>query len=312
MQREEQGRPTELGRIKRMLALRTFDGWADMPAARLAVLAEHSKAKFFSKGTYLFREGRPVTRMHMIVDGEVELRRHGHLLRKLGSRGAAGALSMFARDPHGYDGIALRDTTTLEMELEDTEDIFEDNFDILHTVLRATAADVIQIRRSMDAGAGFGEDFKDGIACPTRPMDLVERIFFLRKSMVVAQGRINAIADMARLAREVRLEAGEVLWKSGEPSKEIVVLACGKLACVSDDGRQRFRFGTGDTVGGLDALAGIPRWYEAVAEEKVVGLALDMEGVVDVWEDHVELPMELMRRLAGFLLELLERSSHTA
>jgi len=291
-----------------MLALRTFQGFEDIPAERLAVIAEHTEAKRFDQGDYLFREGRPVTSMHMIIDGEVELRRHGHLLRRLQSRGTAGGLSMLARDPQGHDGVALRDTTTLEIGLEDTEDIFEDNFDILYRVLGAMAADVIQVRRTIGATAGFGEDFQDGIACPSRPMNLVERMFFLRKSMVVAQGRINAIGDMARLAREVRLDRGDALWKAGEPPHDVVVLACGTVACSSGDGTQRFRFGPGDTLGGLDALAGTPHWYDAVAERQTVGLTLDIHGVADVWEDHIELPMELLRRMSAFMLDLLERS----
>lgn len=307
---ETPGRPVEIGRIQRILALRTFDGFAAMPASRLAVMAEYSEAKSFPKGSYLFRAGRPITRMHMIIEGEVELRRHGHLLRRLGPRGTAGGLSMLARDPEGYDGIALEDTTTLEMGLEDTEDIFEDNFDILLTVLRTMAADLINVRRSVGADAGFRISDQQHVSCPARPMDLVERIFFLRSSMVVAQGRINAIADMARLAREVRLDHGEVLWRAGDRTQEIVVLACGVVECVSGDGKQRFRFGAGDTMGGLDALAGLPRWYDAAAGEQVVGLALDMNGVLDVWEDHVELPMELVRRMSAGLLDLLERAHH--
>lgn len=281
-----------------------------MPAERLAVIAEHSEAWFFEKGSYLFREGEPITRMHMIVEGEVELRRHGHLLRRLGAHGTAGALSMMARDPEGYDALALADTTTLALGRDDTEDIFEDNFDILYAVLRTMAADIIEVRRESGESAGFGEDYLEGIDCHNRPMDLVERIFFLRKSMVVAQGRINAIADMARLAREKRWQPGDVMWKAGERAREITVLAHGTVACVSDDGRQRFRFGPGDTIGGLGALAGIPQWYDAVAQEPVVGLVLDMDGVLDVWEDHIELPMELLRRMSSFMLSLLERTHH--
>ncbi|MCU0691098.1 MAG: cyclic nucleotide-binding domain-containing protein [Polyangiaceae bacterium] len=308
MQPEVAGQPAEIGRVQRILALRAFEAWSNLPASRLAVLAEHSEAKFFRKGSYLFREGLPITRMHMVIDGQVELRRHGRLLRRLGSRGTAGGLSMLARDPEGYDGIALEDTTTLEMGLEDTEDIFEDNFDILYSVLRALATDIIQVRRSMGNQAGFRNHFKEAMASLARPMDLVERIFFLQSSMVVAQGRINAIADMARLARELRLDPGESLWRAGDPAQEIVVLARGILGCTSNDGTQTFRFGAGDTIGGLDALAGQPRWYGAVANERVVVLALDMDSVVDVWEDHIELPMELVRRLSMSLLELLERT----
>ncbi len=79
-----------LANVERLMVLRTFTGFATMSPAEVGVLAEHTRKRFFPKGSVIAREGDPSRSIHFIVDGEVELSRHGHTLETFGPRSAVG------------------------------------------------------------------------------------------------------------------------------------------------------------------------------------------------------------------------------
>jgi CRP-like cAMP-binding protein len=70
---------------------------------------------------------------------------------------------------------------------------------------------------------------------------------------------------------------------------------------------QRFGFGPSSSVGGIDSLAGLPRWYSARAGTDVVALRSDVENLLDVFEDHPDIGIEMLRVLARTLMTLQAR-----
>ena len=99
-----------------------------MPTEISTILAESTVERRFSKGTHIHTQGRPATTIHYIVRGEVEIRRNGAAIRQMGSRMIVGGLSALAEDDQGYDCVALQDTTTLALQADDGQEIFEDHF----------------------------------------------------------------------------------------------------------------------------------------------------------------------------------------
>ena len=123
------------------------------------------------------------------------------------------SLSMLAEDPQGLDAIAEVDTVTIEVDADSHFELFEDNFNIMKVVAGAIAGQMIDARRQIAGTAGFGEPAADPTDVPDRPLDLVERMSFIRRTMTFAEAKIDAIVDLAREAKEVRLAAGAPLWR---------------------------------------------------------------------------------------------------
>lgn len=297
----------EVGRVERLVAMRAFPGWSELTASELAALAGAATPRWIPAGVRLFEEGAPVTTLYVVIRGELAVYRGGVELGRYGPHTGVGGLAAFARDPRGYECRALADTLALELDLEDLEEIFEDRFGVLVQVLAELARESIRVRRRLAPHAGFPARASGGEQCPARPLDLVERIFFLRRNFAFAPGRIDSVAALAKCATEVRVEKGAPLWRFGDPADALLAVVCGTVGARAPDGLS-FAFGAGDLVGGLDALGEVPRWFDASAGDGLVALRVERDVALDVWEDHPDLGLDVLESVASGLLSLVERS----
>jgi CRP-like cAMP-binding protein len=300
-----------VGQIERLLILRTFPGFADLAPELVGVLADHTRERFFPAGSYLLRAGEPIDAIHFVVQGRVEMRRHGERYREMGPKSAVGGLAAFARDPYGYDVIALEDCVTLEERIDDAVDIMEDHFPILRGVMRAIAREVVRLRRNDDQKAGFVEADDPGPVCPPEPLDFVERMALIRESMTFAKTRVEAVADLARDAHEVRMEGGETIWREGDPPGETFIIVSGIVDCRNDEG-QRFRFGPGDVIGALDGMAMEPRWFTSSVVRDLVALKISSESMYDIFEDNFDIAMDLIEGMSISLMAMYDKQSGLA
>ena len=296
-----------VGRVERLLHLQRLPLFSTLAPGDLAVLATYARERFFPKGAALLRNGEPVGAIHLVVEGSVRVSQHGRPLRVAGSHDAIGVIGLLARAAHGFESIAVTDTLTLEIDADTLSDIFDDHFSIYHHLLRGVARRSLEDRRQLAADAGYSIPADRCKVLPARPLDLVERIFFLRRTLPLGRSSITALADLARRVTELHLPLGARLWSQGDPSDAVLLLVSGWVEGVVDGGRQRFRFGPGASVGGLDSLAGVPRWYEPTTEDKLVALRLSTQDLIDVLEDHTQVATELMAVVAGDALEIAER-----
>lgn len=292
--------------LERVLLLRTFAPFADLAPAHLAAMAEMAEDRFFPAGAEIHPEGAPVRHVHYIISGEVEIRRRGEVIRTLGERSVVGGLAALARVREAAQVVAKTDVTAFSFSQEDQRDIFEDDFEILSRIMRGVARGFLEARRAAGSGGGFRPD-DESAPLPRGPLGLVDKIAFLRRTTPYNQARLEAVAELARESPEVRVSAGEELWKIGDPSGSSLVMVAGVIVGTADEGRQRFRFSTGSIVGGLDSLAQVPRWYHAVAATDVAAIQVNYGVLLDLLEDHTEMAMDLLRALAASVLALRER-----
>ena len=281
--------------VQRVLLLRTFEAFRDLSPVELAAVAEHVRPRLFRKGTQLFQLGQVVRSNHFVVEGKIAIVRDGRHVRVFGPQSSIGGLASLTGEPETQVYLALEDTETLELFRDDVQDVFEDNFRIFQGVMRAITRVVLEVRRGLGPGAGFPAVTNADPVRPVGKLGLVEKVFFLRQTMSFAQTRIEALADLAQEARDLTVPAGQMLWRAGDVSDHALMLISGIIACVTDDGQQSFKFDPGSTVGGIDALANVPRWYQAQAETPVRMLRIDAQRLLDVIEDNIELGMDMLR-----------------
>jgi CRP-like cAMP-binding protein len=294
--------------LERMMLLRSFPQLSEMPPAHLAAMAELSEEHFYPAGSEIFPEDGPVRQVHYVLDGGVELRRRGRAIKRLGARSVLGGLAALAGTSDGPQAVAVEDTTTFSFTQEDQLDVFEDNFELLISVLRGVAGALIDARQAAGPDASFRHD-DESAPFPHQPLTMVEKLAVLRRSVPYSEARLEALAELAREAQEERFSAGEQIWRVGDPSEHGLMMVAGVIEGVTEGERQRFRFSSRSVVGGLDSLAARPRWYDATAVVDTVAIRVPTSGLLDLFEDHVDMALDLLRVMAGEVLVLREQNA---
>jgi CRP-like cAMP-binding protein len=287
------------------MILRTFAAFADLSPGHLAALAELAEERFFPAGVEVHPEGVPVREVHYLLTGQVEIRRRGRPVRRLGARSVIGGLAALAHVADSHQVVAIEDTTTFSFTHEDQVDVFEDNFEMMTGILRGVAGAFIEARLAVGPTAGFSPDVDPGTP-PSGPLDLVGKLAVLRRTVPFSEARIEALSEMARESPERRHPAGTALWQLADPPGPSLLVVSGVIEGETERG-QTFGLGPDSIAGGLDSLAGRSRWFRAVARTDLTVLELHLGALLDVLEDHSDLAMDLLRSMAGGVLALREK-----
>jgi CRP-like cAMP-binding protein len=134
-----------------------------------------------------------------------------------------------------------------------------------------------------------------------RELDFAELVLFLRSALPFAATNIVMLAELSRLAKEVRFAAEDVVWRAGDLAESFLVVVSGELGCVPPGGKS-FRASHHHPAGLLEALTGDRRWYTATAAVPTRALAIPGRALVDAFEDNSDLAMAFIGSLAEMLL----------
>jgi len=300
------------GPVERVLLLKRMAMVNTLSGAQLALVAEQIGERFFPKGSVLLREGEPPAALYFPVEGRVHLTSRGRVLGHARPGLAVAPFHVLARDEQGLGAVAETDTVALELPADTLVEIFDENFAILHHMIREVSRQIIeQVMKVPAAVAVLGAEAQAaearGPVTPPGELDLVERIFFLRRSPVFTDASIGALAQLSRGMTEVRLAAGTRLWREGEATGWGTLIVSGTVRCTSSHGHD-FAAGPGVPLGSLDAMAQVPRWFDAVTETPVVALQGSVQALVDVFEDNFSMAMDYLAAISRWLLAVLDRS----
>lgn len=296
----------ELARqFERVLYLRKLDLLRDLPSSDLLLLAEFAHERVFPKAAPLLQRGEPVRALHFIIAGRVELLRGDESLGLCGPGSGLGGVGVLARDEQGVEARAAVDTLTLELEAEGLFELLEDRFNVFRHVLREVSR--LSIVHMLGAGVRSARaPAQVPLAVPSRHLDLVERLMLLRRMAPFAGSSINALADLSRSLLEVRYPRGAQLWREGDPSATVLLVVDGVVDCSSAVSDVRFQAVPGQPLGSFESLAGVPRWFDAVALTPVLALQGRGEELVDVFEDNFRMGVDFLAAIATGLLREIE------
>ena len=99
-----------------------------------------------------------------------------------------------------------------------------------------------------------------------------------------------------------RAQPATRLWREGDSASWLLVLLDGRVDAVRQG--VHFSWTAGMAPGGLEAVAGVPRWCDAVAATAVRGLRLSAERLFDAVEDDFFMAEDLLAALASQLRQL--------
>ena len=292
--------------LERLMHLRAFPPLADVPPEHLAALAELTEERVFPAGSVIYRAGQVVDEVLYVLEGAVELRGGGRANRRQGSRSIVGWLAALSRTAETPEVIAVELTTALGLRRQDQIEVFDDNVELLLFAVRSAARDLVEARRALP-GAGFPAQ----ATRPSRPLapGLVGKLGALRRTVLFSRVPVDVLIELVRESPEVRYREGDRLWSPGQSAAAGLVLVEGVLSgsSVGRPGIQRFTLGGGEVAGLPEALAGEPRWYEAVAATNLSAIQIQPPGLFDLFEDHVGAALAVLEVLASDVLALRRR-----
>jgi CRP-like cAMP-binding protein len=132
-------------------------------------------------------------------------------------------------------------------------------------------------------------------------------MLFLRQGLPFLRSSASALADLARNLVELQFAPGTVLWRRGDPARQVQMIVQGRVRCSAPIDGFCLDPVPGFPLGGLDAVAGVPRWYDAVCETSVMVLSGDVETLFDLFEDNPDVALAYLAQLAQGHLGALER-----
>lgn len=296
---------------ERLLYLRTVPAVKGLPPDELGVLAEAAEECFFRGGEAIMRESDPVDATHIVVDGRVRVARGGHELGIVRGPRSVGHIGMLAQGEGGFDITAVEPTRTLRIGREKFFELYEEHFSLYLSTLEVVSKLIDHELRIMPNEGALKPLGDVHVEVPSGALDLVQRMFFLRRMGPLASAGVNAVAELAQHLTEKRLAAGTKIWSIGDPSDENLLVVSGCVSCTDERGTLRLRFTPGSAIGGVEARARVGRRHDAWAETDVVLLVLGSTTMLDMMEDNPPLALSFMSRIARALLEAWDRRAAT-
>jgi len=292
---------------ERMIYLRSIPVTTGLPSAVVRAVASAMRERSFAAGELLMREGEPILAMQLLTEGRLSLVRRGRAIGSLAPPQSLGFIGILARGDGTYDATAEVETRALELDADALLELMEEHFPLLLATLRYLAERMYYELLELPAEL-LGLPFDEPFEVTDRELDLVERILFLRRISTFKHTNLNALALVSQQVERLVFDAGDRLWSPGDPSDGALFVLAGSVKCTTSDGRE-FRYGPSTAVGGIENLAGKPRWYEATAESRLVALRGRGDGLLDIMEDNFGMAMDFVSMFAAGLTGIVERKA---
>ena len=291
-----------ISEIERLLYLKSLP-LAHMDARTLGRMAAHLTERTFSKGEQLLQVGTMPERFYVVVDGEVEIVSGAGDTQRAGSRSLFGILSALARDGRGLSAVARRKTLVLEGSVAYLLREMEDNHVMRRAAIEQVCADLVETWTAAPGAADCLPPPPVDLRAPGRRLDIVERLTVIRRHTRIGTFNVDAMMELARVAEELRPEAGDVVWRRDEPARALHIFVQGHV-----EGRRPgcdcVRAGCGHHLENFVALAGQPHLTDGVATGPSVLLRISVESLFDVLEDRPFMAADLLALFARLLIDM--------
>lgn len=290
--------------VELLVALKAVAPFSGLPPEDLALLVERATPRELAAGQVVVARGSTVETIHVVVEGALVEERSGHPWAVREPYEIVGGVDALAGSSTALEVRAKGPTRTLELERETLLEVCYDRFDVLNAIVTGVAGMAIAARLRLGAAAGFARPTAAGGERPPARLDLAERVAFVRSVPVLRDVAMLTLAEVAASSERVAFAPGETLWRTGDRADHLVLVVSGVVDGAAGD-ELRFAFGPREAAGVLDALAEVPRWYDATARTPVVALRTRVADVLDVLEDDPATAVAGLTHLARATCDLV-------
>lgn len=108
-----------------------------------------------------------------------------------------------------------------------------------------------------------------------------------------------------RIAKSKKCEARQIIYDTGEPSAEMLILAKGSLIVQSEKGVNIAKIEPGESVGELGVMTDAPRSARVIAAEESVGLVIQKKELMNLLKSDKDLCIKFQANLIDLLARRL-------
>jgi CRP-like cAMP-binding protein len=288
-------------RISRELFLATLDG---TPGAlepwvgdRLtALLGEEDIAP----GDVLFTPGDPPDDFHFVRHGRVELSGGGLPAQLLTGPCVVGLADVVIERPRNRTARALDALEAMRVPGEPWMELLEDSFNVARRSLVTLASAVAVLEeRHWARGDAPSHGSRPVLALPPDGhLGVLERLAVLMEVPFLGAATIQPLADLAVIAEEVSLAAGERILARGAPRDRVFVPFQGRVEARRENPPLVWRGGPGEVVCGTLSFVEAGSAWEARASSDVRAVTFAVEDWFDLLEENFEMVRSTLAALA--------------
>lgn len=124
----------------------------------------------------------------------------------------------------------------------------------------------------------------------------IESVVFLQSVDLFSYCKAEEVLRIAAIANERSFEAGEKIYRVGDPADYLYCVVRGDVKLEGSDGKAR-QVGALSTFGVIEILSGRLRTTAAIAETDCLTLAVQAEDFFDLLAHNIEIVKALFRHL---------------
>ena len=247
-------------------------------------------------GHCLYREGATATRVQLLLEGPVAVQAGDAPATERAAPLALGLEAVLGGERQRETVWAGEGAVCVTVGARDLLGRLSEESALVQRLFRALLADSAVDRRVLRPRRPVA------VAAVSRALKPSRRFTFSKRVPLFARATPDQVLRLARIAREVPLAPGSVLFDEADPAA-LYVVASGEVT-LETEGAPALRAGPGDTLGVREALGGTG---EGRARGEATGFALRLEG-----EAFLELLAGDTALLQGIFGSLLEARRHVA
>ncbi len=138
-------------------------------------------------------------------------------------------------------------------------------------------------------------------------LTILEKVMFLRHIPLFSNTRMENLARVASIAREVEFRKGEVIFQTNDACDALYFIIHGAVRLHRDE-IDIFIVSDNDSFGEMEVLSNEPRFVTATALEDVAALKISNEEFFEVLADNISIAQDIMKLLVSRIKVLLENS----
>ena len=132
----------------------------------------------------------------------------------------------------------------------------------------------------------------------------IEKVIFLKSVDIFEHATVEQLGRIAGLTEEVNFEAGETIYKEGEPGDALYLVLSGRVL-IERNGSTLRELKEKEAFGTLEVLDFHPRAVTAKAIDKVRALKLNGQEFYELLAVDIEMVQVVFRTLCGLVRRLL-------
>jgi CRP-like cAMP-binding protein len=280
-----------------------------IPAWAIERMASLLEEQELEAGETLFSAGDPPGCLYFMRDGRIQLTRDGEPPLTFEGRWVLGGFDVLMDQPYRRTATALAHFRIQRLPADVWLELLEDSFEIALGLIANAARTLARLEDRLGMPAPRDAAVMPLMSLPLGPLNLVERLTVLTDIPTLRGAGVQALADLAAVAGEVVFEQGDLVVERDTPPERAYVVFDGQVEVSRFAPDTIETYGPGTLVFGAAALGIRSPVAEARATARTRALALGVEEVFDLMEEHFDLVRSALASLAADRERLLDKAA---